>query len=129
LRITAEANVQLRGMALDLPLDVTKVRFDPASFVSSVAGAECKAKLGSSALQDTLVIGIALKGTGSAPAQDVTFNTGQDLASFKLTLLSAGGRGTVFNGASTAGTAYKASIQSASGRTANAIAVGKLEAQ
>jgi hypothetical protein len=129
LRITAAANVQLRGMALDLPLDVTKVRFDPASFVSSVAGAESKAKLGSSALQDTLVIGIALKGTGSAPAQDVTFNTGQDLASFKLTLLSAGGRGTVFNGASTAGTAYKASIQSASGRTANAIAVGKLEAQ
>jgi hypothetical protein len=129
LRIMATAKVQLRGLALDLPLDATKVSFDPASFASALPGAVSKAKLGTGALQDTLVIGVALKGAGSAPAQDATFNSGQELARFTLTLLTPGGRGIVFDGASTAGTAYKASIQSASGRTANAIAVGKLEAQ
>jgi hypothetical protein len=129
LRIKATAKVQLRGIALDLPLDRLKVGFLPADFVSSFPGAVSQAKVGSGPLQDTLVIGIALEGSGSAPAPDATFNSGEELARFKLTLLSAGGRGPVFDGASTAGTAYKASIQSASGRTANAIAVGKLEAQ
>jgi hypothetical protein len=129
LHIRATAKVQLRGLALDLPLDTTKVSFDPATFSSSLPGAVSKAKLGTGALQDALVIGVALRGAGSSPAPDATFNSGDDLASFRLTLRAAGGRGTVFDGAATAGTAYKASIQSASGRTANAIAVGKLEAQ
>jgi len=127
--IKAAAKTQLRGLALNLPLDTTKVKFDSATFASSVPGAESIAKLGSGALQNALVIGIAIKGAGTAPAQDVDFAAGDPVARFKLQLVPAGGRGTVFDGASAAGTAYKASIQSASGRTANAIAVGTLEAQ
>jgi len=131
LKIVATSAVQVRGIALDLPLDTTKVSFDVASFVlgPALSGAVSKAALGSGALQDTLALGIALKGTGTAPAQDVTVSAGAELARFTLALLSAGGPGTVFNGATPAASPYKAMIQSASGRAANAIAVGKLDAQ
>ena len=128
LRIKATASVQLRGAALDLPLDATKVSFVSASFAAGLPGAVAQATMGSGLLQDVLVVGIALKGSGTAPAPDLTLNPGAELASFRLALLPAGGRGTVFDGAAPS-PAYKASIQTASGRAANAIAVGKLEAQ
>jgi hypothetical protein len=132
LHIRATAPVQLRGAAVDLPLDATKVSFDPATLTVSLAGAVARATMGTGSLQDVLVLGIARPGSGSAPAQDVSLATGEDLAQFTLTLLPAGGRGPVFDGfalAAGSGTAYKASIQRASGRVANAIAIGRLEAQ
>jgi len=131
LKIVATSAVQLRGIALDLPLDTTKVSFDAASFGLGPAlpGAVPKAALGSGPLQDTLALGIALKGTGTAPAQDVTVAAGAELARFTLVLVPTGGPGTVFSGATPAASPYKAMIQSASGRAANAIAVGKLDAQ
>lgn len=132
LHIRATAALQLRGAALDLPLDATKVSFDPGSFTSSLSGAVARAAMGAGPLQGALVLGIALTGSGSAPAPDVTLAAGDDLARFSLTLLPAGGRGPVFDGnalAAASGVAYKASVQRASGRSANAIAVGKLEAQ
>jgi hypothetical protein len=132
LRIRATAAVQLRGAALDLPLDATKVGFDPGSFTSALPGAVGRAAMGSGPLRDALVLGIALAGNGSAPAPDVTVDAGGDLAQFSLTLLPAGCRGTVFDGfalAASPGLPYKASVQRASGRTVNAIAIGKLEAQ
>ena len=140
LRILATRVVSLRGAALNLPLDTTKVSFDPASFVlsprwSSLASGRStppKAALGSGVLQDVLVLGLALEGTSTAPAQDVTLSAGDELASFQLMLLASSGVGPVFDGsalAATPGSPYKAMIQSASGRAANAIAVGKLDAQ
>jgi len=132
LKIVATSAVQLRGAALDLPLDTTKVGFDPSSFSTPISGAVPKAGLGSGALEDTLVLGVALKGTGTAPASDVTLNAGDELARFTLTLLPAGGAGVVFDGAALASqpaSAFKAVVQSAAGRAANAIAVGRLEAQ
>lgn len=132
LKIVTTTAVQLRGVALDLPLDTTKVSFDASTFSTPLAGAVAKAARGSGSLQDTLALGIALKGTGTAPAQDVTLSSGDELARFTLALLPAGGSGTVFNGAMLAASPtspYKALIQSASGRAANAIAVGTLEAQ
>jgi hypothetical protein len=132
LRIHAQATVSLRGLALNLPLDTTKVSFNPATFTTGIPGAVVKAAMGTGTLEDTLVLGIALPGTGTAPAQDVTVNAGNDLARFELTLLSAGGRGVVFDGAALAATptsAFKASVQSAPGRAGKAIAVGKLETQ
>ncbi|HZR09145.1 MAG TPA: hypothetical protein VFA79_11235, partial [Myxococcales bacterium] len=132
LRIKATAPVALRGAALDLPLDATKVSFDPSSFSASLPGAVARATMGSGPLQDVLVVGIALPGSGTAPAPDVTLGPGDELAAFSLTLRPAGGRGVVFDGfalAAGSAVAYKASIQRASGRAGNAIAVGKLEAQ
>jgi hypothetical protein len=130
LRIKTSAPVQLRGLALDLPLDATKAHFAGATF--SLAGAVSQAAMGSGPLQDALVLGLALRGDGTAPAADVSLGAGAELASVALTLLPAGGRGTVFDGSALAAgsaPAYKASVQSASGRAAKAIAVGKLEAQ
>jgi hypothetical protein len=124
--------MQLRGLALNLPLDTTKVSFDSSTFSASVPGVLSKATLGTGVLQDTLVIGIALEGTGTAPAPDVTLGAGAELAQFKLALLPAGGAGVVFDGGSLAAqpaSAFKAVVQSAAGRAANAIAVGRLEAQ
>lgn len=132
LRIKATAAVQLRAAALDLPLDPTKVSFDPASFSASLPGAVARATMGAGPLQDVLVVGIARQGSGSAPAADVTLNPGEDLAQFSLTLRPGGGRGGVFDGfalAAGSAVAYKAIVQRASGRAVNAIAVGKLEAQ
>ena len=132
LRIMAAATVQLRGVALDLPLDSTKARFDSGSFASSLSSAVSQAAVGSGPLQDAVVVGLALEGDGSAPAQDVTLNPGDELAHFSLTLLPAGGPGVVFDGSALAaapGSAYKASVQSAAGRATNAIAIGTLEAR
>ncbi len=134
LRLLAAAPVQLRGAALDLPLDVTKVTFDRAGFGpgSAFAAAASGAALGAGPLQDALVVGIALKGTGFAPAADVALAAGDELAHFTLALNPAGGRGIVFDGfvlAAGAPSSYKAILQSASGKAANAIAVGRLEAQ
>jgi len=132
LKILTTAAVQLRGMALNLPLDTTKVSFNSSTFSTSISGALSKATLGAGALQDTLVIGVALEGTGTAPAPDVTLNPGFEVAQFKLALLPAAGAGVVFDGAALASqpaSAFKAVVQSAAGRAANAIAVGKLEAQ
>jgi hypothetical protein len=132
LRIKASAAVALRGAALDLPLDATKVSFDPSSFSASLPGGVARATMGSGPLQEVLVVGIALQGSGTAPAPDATLNPGDELAAFSLTLRPAGGRGVVFDGfalAAGSAVAYKASIQRASGRAGNAIAVGKLEAQ
>ncbi len=133
-KILATTAVQLRGAALNLPLDPTKVSFADTSFGlgSPLAPAVSKATLGSGALQDVLVLGIALKGSSTAPAQDVTLNAGDELAHFSLALLSGSGAGRAFDGASpaaTAGSPFKASIQSASGRATNSIAVGTLKAE
>jgi len=133
-RIVATTLVQLRGAALNLPLDPTKVSFAESSFGlpldPPMAAAVSKATLGSGALQDVLVIGIALKGSSTAPAQDVTLDAGKELAHFTLALAAGSGVGAVFNGASpTAGSPFKASIQSASGRATHSIAVGTLKAE
>jgi len=119
-KILATTAVQLRGAALNLPLDPTKVSFADGSFglgsrIPAAGAAVSKATLGSGALQDVLVLGIALKGSSTAPAQDVTLNAGDELAHFTLALLSGSGAGPAFDGAATAGSAFKASIQSASG--------------
>jgi hypothetical protein len=127
LRIKATATVQLRGVAFNLPLDSTKVTFDRFAAGPALTGAVSKATMGRGPLHDVLVIGIAMEGTGSAPAQDVTLNPGDELANFTLGLVPAGGSGTVFNGAAPP-PAYKSSLQSSSARVSNAIAVGKLDA-
>jgi len=83
-------------------------------------------------LQNTLVLGVALKGGGTAPAPDVTLIAGDELAHFTLALTPEGGAGEVFNGATLAAqtaSAFKGVVQSATGRTPNAIAVGTLVAQ
>ena len=132
LKIKATAAIQLRGVALDLPLDPTKVGFNPSTFSTPISGALSKAALGSGSLRDTLVLGLALKGSGAAAASDLTLNPGDELARFTLTLSPAAGAGVVFDGAALAAqpaSAFKAVLQRASGRVANAIAVGKLEAQ
>ena len=89
-----------------------------------------KAVLGTGALQNTLVFGAAIRGTGSAPAADVTIGAGGEVARFKLALVPAGGKGVVFDGATAAGAAnYVSRIQDAQGKTQNSIAIGKLEVQ
>jgi hypothetical protein len=133
LRIKAPSSassVKLRGLAFNLPLDTTKVSLVAGSFSKGapMASAVSAATMGSGVLQDVLVIGMALEGNGSAAAQDVTLNPGDELAHFILALNPVGGRGTVFDGAAP-GSAYKAMVQSSSGRTASAIAVGRLDAQ
>jgi hypothetical protein len=124
--IQASSAVRLRGLALNIPLDTTKVSF--VGFVAVLSGAVSKATMGSGLLQDTMVIGVALEGTGTAPAPDATLNPGDEVGNFTLRRLPAGGVGNVFDGASPP-VGYKALIQSAAGRTAGAVAVGKLDAQ
>ena len=132
LRIKPTATVQLRGLAFNLPLDKTKVSFGGFDVGPALANAAVKkATMGSGLLQDVLVIGIAFTGTGTAVAQDATLDASNpaadEAAHFTLTLLSAGGAGIVFDGAAP-GVGYKAVIQNAAGRTNNAIAVSKLDA-
>jgi hypothetical protein len=120
--------VPLRGVAFNLPLDTTKVAFNPSSFAAGagLSAADARATMGTGPLKDVLVVGIALKGSGTAPAADV--DPGAEVARFALDLVSAGGVGPVFDGSAPLAT-YKASIQQGSVRSAGAIAVGKLEAQ
>ena len=125
LRLVATGATSLRGVAIDLPIDSTKVSLDAASFASALDAAAGKAVLGNGPLRDTLVLGAARAGTGSGPAADLAFVAGDEVAHFVLALQTQGGQGPVFDGA----TAFKAFIQSASGRTPGGIAVGRLEAQ
>jgi hypothetical protein len=130
MRIVAAATTALRGVALNLPLDTTKASFVPGSFApgAPLAAAASAATMGNGVLHDVLVVGVALKGTGTAIAPDIALNPGDELAHFTLALVASAGQGTVFNGAAS-GLAYKAVIQSSAGRTASAIAVGTLEAR
>jgi hypothetical protein len=123
MRLVAAAATSLRGVAIDLPLDSTKVSLDPAAFASTLDAG--KAVLGAGPLRDTLVLGAGRKSSGSGPAPDLALAADQEVAHFVLALQAQGGQGPVFDGS----TAFKAFIQSASGRTPGGIAVGKLEAQ
>lgn len=123
LRLLAAAAVALRGVAIDLPLDSSKLSLDPATFGSRLDAG--KAVLGTGPLRDTLVLGAAMKGTGTAPAADLGLAAGDEVAHFSVALLPQGGQGVVFDGAA----AFAAFIQSASVRTPGGIAVGRLEAK
>jgi hypothetical protein len=125
--------VPLRGLAFNLPLDTTKVTFNRFATGARLSAADARATMGSGPLKDVLVVGIALRGSGTAPAADVSIDPlpltpDAEVGRFVLQLVSAGGVGPVFDGSAPLAT-YKASIQRASGRSAGAIAVGKLEAQ
>lgn len=122
LRLVATSAVSLRGVALDLPLDSTKVSLDPATFATAFDAG--KAVLGTGRLRETLVLGAAKKGTGAGPAADTSFAAGAEVARFVLALNPGGGQGIVFDGAK----AFPAFVQSAS-RTPGGIAVGRLEAK
>jgi len=123
LRLLAAAPVGLRGVAIDLPLDASKVSLDPLTFSSALDAG--KAVLGTGPLAGQLVLGAVKKGTGAAPAADKSLMGGEELAHFSVALQSLGGQGVVFDGAQ----AFTSFIQSASGRTPGGIAVGKLEAK
>lgn len=123
LRLVAAAAASLRGLSLDLPLDASKVSLDPATFGSALDTG--KAVLGTGPLRDTLVLGAALKGNGTAPAPDRSLAAGDELLRFAVALQSAGGQGIVFDG----GKSFASFIQSASGRNPGGIAVGRLEAK
>jgi hypothetical protein len=126
LSLIATASVSLRGVALNLPIDASKVSvgpvtLDPAAFPAPSTGA---VKLGFGPLQNVLVLGAAIQGSGAAAAQDAQLASGAHLLDFDLTLQPSGGVGKVFDGA-----AAQSWLQGALGRTSNAIAVGKLSAQ
>lgn len=123
LRLVAASAVSLRGVAFDLPLDATKVTLDASTFAGALDVGS--AKLGSGPLQNTLVFGAARTASLGTPAADLSFNPGDEIAHFVLALRPDGGQGPVFDGSAT----FKAYIQSASGRTAGGIAVGRLDAQ
>lgn len=123
-RLKPATTVSLRGVALNIPLDAAKVSLDPAtlgSFVTDTPPAH-KAVIGAPTgpLKNTLVLGAALKGSGTAVAADVSPS---EVAHFTLTLVPAGGQGTVFNG-----TGVFSRIQSSSGAPSS-IAVGTLVVQ
>ena len=122
-RLLATAPLGLRGVSFNLPLDAAKLSLDPLAFATSFDTG--KAVLGSGPLRGMLVLGAAMKGTGTAPAADQAFSSGVELLHFPVALLAQGGQGVVFDGAA----AFAAFIQSASGRTPGGIAVGKLEAK
>ena len=123
LRLLAAAPAALRGISLDLPFDSTKVSLDPATFGSALDTG--KAVLGTGPLRDTLVVGAALKGTGTAPAADQSLTAGAEILHFAVALQPLGGQGIVFDGAKV----FASFIQSASGRNPGGIAVGRLEAK
>jgi hypothetical protein len=123
LRLVAAAPVALRGVAVDLPLDSTKLSLDPATFASALDAG--KAVLGVGPLRDKLVIGAALKGSGTAPAADMSLAADAEVLHFSVALQPLGGQGTVFDST----TAFVSFFQNASGRTPGGIAVGRLEAK
>jgi len=121
--------VTLRGVALNVPLDSGKVSIDPNAAIvnaSIITGSPpaAKAVLGTGPLKDTLVIGAASKGNGSAVAADSTATGATEVAHVVLTLNTAGGKGIVFDGAKVV-----SAVQSAAGRALGVVAVGKLEVQ
>jgi hypothetical protein len=119
----------LRGVALNVPLDSTKVTL--AGFAApwvTDANPAAKAVIGNGPLKDVLVLGAALKGTGTAPALDAPLAVGAELAHVVLALAQPAVKGVIFDGASLSSNAgFVAQIRSASGATG--IAVGKLEVQ
>jgi hypothetical protein len=128
LQLVAAVPVALRGVVIDLPLDLTKISLDPATFAAPFvtdANPAAKAVLGTGPLKNTLVLGAALKGSGTAPAADRSLAAAAEVLHFSVALQQSGGQGIVFDGA----TAFVSFIQSASGRTPGGIAVGRLEAK
>jgi hypothetical protein len=126
--MAAAAPVALRGVVIDLPLDSTKISLDPATFAAPFvtdASPAAKAALGTGPLKNTLVLGAALKGSGTAPATDRSLAAAAEVLHFSVALQQSGGQGIVFDGA----TAFVSFIQSFSGRTPGGIAVGRLEAK
>ncbi len=132
LSLVATGATSLRGVALDVPLDATKMQAPSGlgSFVTDSTPAAALV-LGSGPLQNVLVFAAALKGNnGTAVASDVSFTPSAEVAHFVLTVQPQGGVGVVFDGTTPTGSAaIQSFIQSASGRTQGMIAVGKLEAQ
>jgi hypothetical protein len=128
LVLVARGDTSLRGVALNLPIDASKVSLDQsAANTNTSLGAPTpafKVALGSGPLVNTLVVGSALEGTGTAVAADQAFASGAEIARFTLALVPAGGRGPVFDGTA----AGLASWLQSSARSADVIAVGKLDA-
>jgi hypothetical protein len=119
----------LRGVALNIPLDSSKVSINPnAAIVNTSIFTDsppaAKAVVGSGPLKDTLVIGVAKKGNGSAAAADFTVTGTTEVARMVLTLNNTGGKGIVFDGGKVV-----SAVQSAAGRALGVVAVGKLEVQ
>jgi hypothetical protein len=116
-------SIPLRGVALNLPLDATKVSFDPTTFAAPFASdvpPAAKAVFGTGPLKNTLVLGVARKGNGTSVAADAT--PGAEIAHFTLALVPAGGKGIVFDG-----TGAFSRVQSAAGAALGQVAVGTLE--
>jgi hypothetical protein len=136
LRLVPVVSATLRGVALNVPLDSSKVRIDAtsgfgvnSSLFAPDSPVAAKALLGSGPLKDTLVIGAAKKGGCTSPvtcaaAADFTVTGTIEVAHVVLTLVSPGGTGIVFDGGKVV-----SAVQSASGRALGVVAVGKLEVQ
>ena len=124
-RLVPATPVSLRGVALNIPLDAARVSLGgPATFGTFVTGTTPAAKIviGTGPLKNTLVLGAALKGSGTAPAGDVS---PPEVAHFTLTLNSTSGKGTVFDGTG----AFLSIRSSASSPPPSSIAVGTLVVQ
>ena len=117
-----------RGVALNLPMDLNKVTPGPITPVA-LSGALVGIAAGNGALQDTLVLGAALKGAAGQPAADKGLSPQPDLLTFTLILKQAGGIGNVFDGA-TAGADPRFAFQ-LRGQAANpgGVAIGRLDVQ
>jgi hypothetical protein len=128
LRLVPVGTATLRGVALNIPLDSSKVSINPnAAIVNTSIFTDsppaAKAVVGSGPLKDTLVIGAAKKGNGSAAAADGPPVT-TEVAHVVLTLNPTGGQGIVFDGGKVV-----SAVQSTAGRALGVVAVGKLEVQ
>ena len=135
LALVAQNATSLRGVAVDVPIDSTKVTLDPTKLVLNTAviadtPPAADAVIGSGPLHDTLVFAAARKGNGTATASDVQLNPGDEIAHFTIALASSAGRGPVFDGTTAAGNAAITSViqSTALGRVAGGVAVGKLDA-
>jgi hypothetical protein len=133
LQLVPVGTATLRGVALNVPLDSSKVSMSGFAANSSLFAPDspvaAKAVLGSGPLKDTLVIGAAKKGACTspvtcAPAADFSVASPTEVARVVLTLNPAGGMGIVFDGGKVV-----SAVQSAAGRALGVVAVGKLEVQ
>lgn len=92
-----------RALAIDLPLDASKVTLDPSSLSVNRAAIDpgsplaARVVLGRGRLANTLVLGIAARATGGVPAADASLPAGTVVASFSLGVRAAGGPGTVWD--------------------------------
>src|SRR5258708_15020802 len=107
LQLVPAGTAPVRGVALNVPLDSSKVSMSGFAANSSLFAPDspvaAKAVLGSGPLKDTLVIGAAKKGGCTSPvtcaaAADFTVMGTTELAHVVLTLVPAGGKGIVFDG-------------------------------